>query len=284
LFTTRYAGGQGYGLSEGMITVELLCTDRSKAIATIYADGSDPEVVALTGDAAPEYAPGTVFKDVRDPVQNTLGGVVFLVGTRLGNDSTRNRTGLYAVTGGVGGTMDRIERVGGAAPGTSATFDHFRTAAINSSDWVVFLAKLSGTGVTTSNDTGVWVWDTTGIEYVAREGSEAADTDGATWSRFRSLALPEGGRPLFEANLRRVGGVTPATDVGLWVVNSSEQVQLVVREGVTEIGGRTVGKFKVIGRVSESPGQARSHNGTGQVVYWAKFTDRTEGIITVEIP
>jgi hypothetical protein len=242
----------------------------------------------MKGDLPPEYGAGALFNALKMPGQNSVGGSVFLTSIN-GTVGSGSNAAIYGVTGGAGGGLDRIVAKGDASPGagSGATFKTFKAAVNNSSDWVAFTAMAQGTGVTSANDLGVWVWDDADIVHVAQEGAAAPETGGATFKGFKSLALPDGGKPLFVAQLNAGTGSPAAvkeTDLGLWGMDVYGNVRLLVREGVTAVGGKTVKSFTVLGAVAGSPSQTRSHNGAGGIVYLATFTDGTTGIVTVQMP
>ncbi len=67
---------------------------------------------------------------------------------------------------------------GDPAPGapTGVVFDGFVTPVINASGTIAFRATLSGTGVSSANDAGIWAGQPGLLQGVAREGDAAADT------------------------------------------------------------------------------------------------------------
>jgi hypothetical protein len=286
------APGQGFGLCNGMMTALLTLDGNKPAVATIFADGSDPELAALNGDVAPEYNAGVVFSSFRGVAQNSSGGAVFTTSVKAAIKkavTSASNTAIYEVTGGAGGALDRIAVKGAAAAvvSGSATFTTFNTAVNNAEDHAAFMAKIAGSGISPLNDSGIWLWTGTDIVRVAQEGDAAPGGDGATWMTLASLALPDGGRPLFTGLLNPSTGIpaaTKSTDSGLWALDSEGNLQLLVREGVTTVDDRTVKSFKVLGAISGSPSQTRSHNGVGKIVYWATFTDGTQGIVKVVAP
>ncbi len=276
--------GQGFGLANGVISVQMTFTDKTMLIASIYTDGTAPDVVAMTGDAAPEYGGGETLKAFMTPGQNSLGGSVFVANVQPNSPLDY---AIYNVDGGAGGALHRIAVLGDSATGTAGTFIAFEGAVNNGLDQVAFLAKIQGAGINNSSDRGIWFFDDPVWVHLAQEKAEADMTGGAKWKGFKSLALQENGLPMFLGQLTAKTG-TPKTktknDLGLWAFDMNDTVQLIVREGVTKVGGKTVKAFKVINKVSYSPSQTRSHSGTDCIVYWAQFTDGTQGIVTVEMP
>jgi hypothetical protein len=147
--------------------------------------------------------------------------------------------------------------------------------------------------VTRADDTGIW-WQPDGEAalLVVREGEEPSGVPGAKWKSFDSLALPGTGHgPLFLASLVTgfgrhpgPGGVTNDTDKGLWALDSTDTLQLLVRNGVTQIDGQTVKRFTALQAVKGSPGVTRSFNAGGTVVWRANFTHDGIGIIKTAVP
>ena len=286
LGNTTGAQGQGFGLSKGSMTALLNFIGGSKAMATVFADGTSPTVIALKGDHAPEYASGAHFYAFKTPGQNSIGGALFLAGIN-GAVASGSNSAIYRVTGGASGTLDRVLSKGEPATGLiGVKFSIFSGAAYNSSEWVAFTAQLAGTGVNSTNESTLWEWDGSTFLLVAREGETAPDTGGAKWRKFYTVAIPDNGEALFTAQLL-TGTGTPATtaanDIGLWGRDSLGNLRLLAREGDT-IGGRTVSTFIVLPALAGTLSQTRSHNGTNAVAYLATFTNGTKGIIKVQIP
>jgi hypothetical protein len=86
----------------------------------------------------------------------------------------------------------RVVRAGEAAPGGGgAVFSDFGNPSINEAAWLAFTATLSGPGVSTANDRGIWVRDSSGrLLLVAREGN-ALDTGGGASRTILSLEMFE---------------------------------------------------------------------------------------------
>jgi hypothetical protein len=281
------AEGQGFCLSNGVMSAQLKFADGSQAVAAIHADGSAAEVVAAKSDAAPGYGAGVFFNTFKTPGQNSDGRAVFLSSVTGAVDSGSN-TAIYGVASGTGGLpVQIVTRGSDAGLGGGATFRTFYGAASNVGDAVAFIARAYGPVLSASADTGVWLKSGTVATLIAREGDAATGTGGALFRGFRSVALPDNGRPLFAAQLRPGTGspvTTHSNDDTLWAVNSFGGVRLVVREGVTTVSGKTVKKFTALSAVNGSAGQTRSHNADGGVVYRAIFTDGVQGVVRVQVP
>jgi hypothetical protein len=137
--------------------------------------GGVRSLIAREGSAAPDAlgAPtSTVFGAFSDPAINALGRVAFRGTLRVGVSgvSTANASGLWAQ--GTSG-LALVARQGDQAPGldTGAKFAAFQQFVLPDAGGLVFLAKVSGTGVTPANNVGLWAVDGTGVvQLVARKG------------------------------------------------------------------------------------------------------------------
>jgi len=99
--------------------------------------------------------------------------------------------------------------------------------------------------VNTLNNKGLWYkLDAREPFLIARRGSAAPGVAGGIFSDFSSYALPEGTRgPIFIATLKvGTGGVTAATDRGLWAMDSLGVTHLIIRDGQV-LNGKTVQVF-----------------------------------------
>ncbi len=133
----------------------------------VYATlGGGLQAIAKVGDPAPG---GGNFTGFGKP--SMAGNYIVFKGTTTSAASRRIffRYGGEAVTA--------LASEGEGAPGTSATFEQFRTNPIvNACGQVAFLAELNlGGDVTTTNDEGIWFYDGLGAGVlVVREGDPAA--------------------------------------------------------------------------------------------------------------
>lgn len=138
----------------------------------IWADraGAPMALVTRIGDPAPG-TPGDVFHALGDPVYDNSDRVSFrgslLVGT--GDATLTNYIGLWSDSS---GTLSLVARVSSPAPGAGgANFAKFIAFALPDGGGTVFLAGLTGTGVLTSNNLGIWA--TTGggtVNLIVRKG------------------------------------------------------------------------------------------------------------------
>ncbi len=128
--------------------------------------------VVLSGDAAPGTPSGVTFSNVSSPVLNNAEHVAFW-GQLNGTDVTQlNDTGIWADAS---GEIALVAREGDPATGTQddLVFGEFDPAsyALNANDQIAFLGRIAGTGITSSNDLGIWATDQNGaLHLIAREG------------------------------------------------------------------------------------------------------------------
>ena len=167
------------------------------------------------------------------------------------------------------------------AASTARTLDFVRTAMP-----VTLMGPFGAALPSTSDDAiavGKAVVGGYGYELLAREGDTAPEvTDGATFKSFPSLTMAGGGHgALFTAKL---GGATTATDDALFGVDSAGSLRLLLREGATTIGGKTVKTFAALKAAAGSSGVARNYNNNGDVVSLVTFTDGTTAIVMIALP
>ncbi len=165
------------------------------------------QIVARAGDQAPGMEPGVVFWQTATgsvPINNA--GQIAFNGFVVGPGVTwENDQGYWA---GVPGELKLIARSGDQAPGTeegvvfqgdSSLFPLAAKPSINDVGQIVLSTFLTGPGVDSSNDFGVWVTDTLGrLKLIARTGDkfDVNDTpeieDLRTISRIENLHTPIG--------------------------------------------------------------------------------------------
>jgi hypothetical protein len=142
-------------------------------------------VFARAGDQAAGAPSGVAYSGfLWSPVYNHNTAVAFkgqLAG--VGIDLT-NDTGVWT---GSQGALRLIARAGDTAPGAAddarfARFDHFSNGdtvisgslmSMNAENQVAFMADLVGDGITSTNNTGIWATDRSGLlRLIAREGEQ----------------------------------------------------------------------------------------------------------------
>lgn len=120
--------------------------------------------------------------------------------------------------------------------GESAAFGALSTPSINNRGELAFTASLTGSSVTTANDSGLWVGSENGFSTVAREGSAApgypVDALFGAFSTQSTFGVPlnDAGRVAFAVS---AGTLPPVNTSGVWSGDSGG-LSLVARQG--EVG------------------------------------------------
>jgi hypothetical protein len=236
----------------------------SKDISILVLDGSGAVLEALR-----EGSPSTA---VTAPVYGQFSRVSFpdsqTVFTSAIQSVTASNQGVFRSS--TGGVETLVARKGAQAPGgtipAGVLFSSFTGETTSTDEETVFRATLSGTGVTTANDDGLWSEHNGPVagnanSLVARENDPLPDTLGfpptVRWSQFISFwgirASPD--QVLFLARIKGPG-ITTDNDVGLWLMQGTGNYQLLMREGDVAPHCAT-GKIGVIQRVVAVPSNGR---------------------------
>ncbi len=164
----------------------------------------------------------------------------------------------------------------GISPG-----NFFGEPRINSSGQIIFKASLTGTGIDSSNDLGVFTGTSSTLSMVARQGDHAPDTDlGVVFSsssNFAGNSIINTGQFSLASSLTGPG-VGSSNNYGLWTGTSAVDMSLLVREGdqapdmasgvtysgfyPTEIRGNNAGQIAFRSDVT-GPGIVSGRNSTG---------------------
>lgn len=286
------SGSPGHGrhhLAAGLYEVRVVCVDKTVVDYLIDATGASPVFQQLTRTGA-AVIPGLTATTLGVPSGNGTKETAFLESfkTAKGGPTSADNTAVIANRGSAWELVARR----GASAGSTVKWATFKDPVLNESGDVAWIGTLGGTATTADKTIIAWspLGGTAGV--VARQGSAAPETDGAVFNSFTALALPDGGLgPIFTATLLAKtagvppgpGNVTKTNDTGLWGVDRSGNVRLLLREGQT-IAGKTVASFKVIGNVVGSPGETRSFNAQRQAVVRVSFTDLSQLLETITVP
>lgn len=210
------------GAGQVAIRAELCCPEQSSTGRWgIWSEGAGPlALVARSGSAASGISSGTFVENgFGNPSLNNSGRLAFVAIVRAPAITTDPFHAMYSNRN---GSLSLITRSFLPAPGTGAGinflgFDAFTTGAmLNDSGKIAFRGGLTGTGVDTSNDLGIWTESAGAMSLVARTGSPAPDTPVGT--AFKSLDAPtmnNAGRVLFTAYLTG-SGIDATNEIGVW--------------------------------------------------------------------
>ena len=180
-----------------------------------------PALIARAGDAAPGTEPGVNYSFFNNPVINGAGQTAFFATlTGTGVDGANDR-GLWSEAAGAIGSPALIAREGDAAPDTEpgVNYSFFNNPVINGAGQTAFFATLTGTGVDSTNNEGIWS-ETAGAigspALIARSSDAAPGTEpGVNYRGFATPAINGAGQTAFLATL--TGAAVDATnDRGIW--------------------------------------------------------------------
>jgi hypothetical protein len=245
-------------------------------------------LLARSGSPAPGTPGGVNFREFSPPVPtvaiNNAGQTAFKAFlTGDGVDET-NDEGLWSEGS---GTLALVARRGSPAPGTprGVNFGAFGLnlwPLLNDAGQTAFRADLTGTGVTSTNSRGIWSGGTDDLKLVARTGDPAPGTSSGI--RFSDLVRPtlnSAGQIAFGATLTGTG-VLSSNNTGIWATDQAGTLQLIARTGaqveVVPADFRTISDLLFVGDTGNSDGRASGFNNSGQLVFWARFTNGTQGV------
>ena len=166
--------------------------------------GTGLRQVVRTDDIMPGIG-GSKFRGLLHLAVNDIGRVAFA------GSSTSTITFNTIYSEGIDGQLALVARAFTAAPdtGPGVNFDFDQTdftgipkLMINNRGQVAFFAGLTGTGVTTANDMGLWAQDTSGLlKLIVRKGNqiEVAPSDLRTVQTFRFGNMSQQGQIVFDA-------------------------------------------------------------------------------------
>jgi hypothetical protein len=252
----------------------------------IWTTGSGaPKLVVRSGSPAPGTPSGVNFQSLFGNVSFNNAGRVAFEGflTGEGVDETNNQ-GLWSEGS---GSLELVARRGSPAPGTPSgvNFDEFLFSVfpvLNDAGQTAFRANLTGPGVTFTNDQGIWSDGLGSLALVARTGSPAPGTpSGVRFAELHLPALNSEGQTAFRGNLTG-SGINSNNDRGIWATDESGALQLIARKGsqleVAPGDFRTISDLDFVSASGNGDGRASGLNNSGQLVFWARFTNGTQGV------
>ncbi len=128
-----------------------------------------------------------------------------------------------------GGPSELVVDSGVAAPGTGgALFQTFLGEGVTASGRALFRATLSGTGVTTANNEGLWHQN---LDLVARKGASVPGLSASiTWSRFLGFWPVADNGLVFHAVIQGPG-INASNNTGLWALQEDGSLLRLLRLG-----------------------------------------------------
>ena len=219
---------------------------------------------------------------------NAAGSIAFFAALTGNGVNASNREGIWS------GTADELTlmvRSGSRAAGTESGVNYggFGTPVLNAAGQIAFVAFVTGSGVNSSNNGGIWSGDAGALALVVREGSQAPGLpSGVNFNSFfsNSLVLNAAGQTAFFANLTGIG-VTASNREGLWATDRDGLLTLIARTGnLLEVAPgdfRTIASLSFVGNTGNEDGRPSGFNDLGQLAFSARFTDGTSGVFVSDL-
>jgi hypothetical protein len=249
----------------------------------VWSDRSGSlSLVAHSGSQAPGLPSGVNYGGFLDPVLNGAGQTAFWAYLEGSGSGGAYDDGIWSEGS---GNLALVVRRGSHAPGTAAgvifSNEHVTTfyePVLNDAGQTAFRAYLSGSGVDSTNNQGIWLGGADSLALVARSGEHAPGTPGGVeFGGFHSaLQSNATGQVAFGAGVNDGKG-------GIWATDRNGHVQLVARVGdLLEV---VPGDFRTISEVSfghmgtgNGDGRPSGFNDLGQLAFWARFEGGAQGL------
>jgi hypothetical protein len=183
--------------------------DATNDLAIWSEGGGSLGLVARTGDQAPGMTSGVLYGSVSMARLNDAGQTAFIATlTGSGVDPSNDQS----VWSDRSGSLALVSREGDQAPGTPAgvrfgSIDSPWPLVLNNAGQTAFKRSLSGTGVDSTNNVGIWSEGSGGLALVARSGDQAPGTPGGvnfTGFSTANMNLNDAGQTAFQASLTGV--------------------------------------------------------------------------------
>ncbi|MEX2092814.1 MAG: choice-of-anchor tandem repeat NxxGxxAF-containing protein [Pirellulales bacterium] len=242
----------------------------------IWSGSADSQtLLTRAGNHAPGTPNSTNFAFFGEYTVNSAGRTMFRAYlTGAGVDDT-NEFGVWSDRS---GSLALLAREGDHVPGMpdGTNFKDLYFPYMNSTGQIAFVATLAGGDVDNTNAVGLWS-DRSGIlELVCRSGDRPPSTpSGIEFIDFDNIVLNSAGQMAFVGYIRGEG-IHNFNDFGVWAEDRW-------------------GTLRLIGRVDDAlqvaPGDIRTidsiflsgFNDAGQLAFWARFTDGSQGIFITNL-
>lgn len=240
----------------------------------------------VEGGPAPDQVAGVTITSLGNPVINNTGQISFrasLGGT--GIDLSNDRV-IYS---GIPGTLNQVARSGDQVPDapTGAVFDAFANTMIDAEGNIAFQAQLTGVGIDTTNDFGLYTDRGGVLAKIVQKGDDAPGTSAGIQFGPIGPQLMGNASGQIVFSTRVVGaGVDASNDDAIYATDRVGSLVLIAREGdLFDVDGdplaedlRTISELSVLFDAGTQDGRPISLNDAGQIVFHATFTDGSEGV------
>lgn len=248
-------------------------------------------LLLATGGAATVVATGAKWKSFGPPSLPASGnGASALATLQIGSGGITSITDTAIITcSSIGGAWTTLAREGAVAPGTGgAAFASFTAPIKSNAGYTYFMAKLKGTGVTTSNNTSLWISSGSTPSLVLRTGEAAVDAAGNiaqhTFASIKSFAVPHtsNASPLFLATIKGQA-ITSANNTALYAFDRYGFLRELLRTG-RQIGTAKIKSISVLKTVPGAASASRSFNSQNVVNTLITLSDGNHAVMQVRIP
>jgi hypothetical protein len=226
------AGNTFLANDAGQVAFQTLISGSDWAILA-YRHGNI-ELVARPGSHAPGTPDGVNFFDLNlgGLALNNSGQTAFTGPLTGGGVNSTNDVGIWSEGS---GSLALIARKGNQAPGMpdGAVFNppfSVGSLDLNNAGQMAFRSSVTGGGVDSTNNYGIWLGTAGDLSLVARKGDHPPGTpSGVKFGTPIALALNDAGQIAFSAGLAGTG-IDSTNDFGLWS-GAPDSLALVAREG-----------------------------------------------------
>jgi len=228
------------------------------------------QLVATSGAVAPGTG-GLKFDQggFHYPAVNDSGQIVF----HGALDGTGDNEGIWL---GTPGSLQLVMRDGQNAPGTAGTFEGSWRPELNDSGRIVFQGTVGGWR-------GIWRGDASSLQLVAIENTAAPGVGSGVMISSMGLGhqISNTGQVVFDAGLS-INGPENRPSLAIFMTDLDGDVLLVAREGgFLNVGGDMKQIQELILRSNIFDGHVSD---SGQVAFYAAFTDGSSGIFLASVP
>ncbi len=184
---------------------------------------------------------------------------------------------------------DGVSKDANGAPLLAGVVKSLGDPIVGSSGAVAYLETISGIGLPT-DATAAIAYAADGDHPRVLANVSATAPGGGHWGGFASLVLPKGSAtgPVFTGTLKpdHTAGITAANNLGLWGVDVTGTLRLLLRSGAVGIEGASSPLKKFIALVPGpgSIGAASGYDSDGDVAVLAFFRDGSQALLDVSMP
>ncbi|MGL4512671.1 MAG: DUF7453 family protein [Lacipirellulaceae bacterium] len=218
-------------LAISMGRIAFVTNGNTSGDSLFFNDGGVNSLVARSGDV-PAGAAGQVGF-INRPQLNASGDTAFS-GTFSRTGTVDSVSALYSRPDGAS-SISLVALAGAAAPGTPAEYknvnsvNHFANV-LTSVGGIAYSAELTGTGVNSENDRGIWLYEGSTTRLMVREGDAAGDLNGITIGAIKAWTVNDNHHFALHTELTGTG-VDASNNEAVWWMAPNGALELVFRKG-----------------------------------------------------